>query len=142
MIRAAIFLAALLAVLVCAERSGERDPRIAIWILIAGSLLTLAAGLSGSSFRTASLLFAAIDFLVLAAFYVHALKSRFYWTLCLPAFQLNVCLAHVAKLLSPDIAANAYAAAQGGIWAYPQMIVILIAAIWADSKQRQATEKQ
>src|SRR3546814_4651233 len=73
--------------------------------------------------------------MVLAVFLIHALRSRYYWTLCLPAFQLLTCLTHVAKFAAPDILSQVYAAGQA-FWAYPQMLAILLAAIWAKGARR------
>jgi carbon starvation protein CstA len=103
--------------------------------LVIASFLTLAALLSGATFYVASSLLTALDFLVLAVFLAHALRSRYYWTLCLPAFQLLTCLTHVAKLVAPGIMSQVYSAGQA-FWAYPQMLVILLAAIWARSARR------
>src|SRR3546814_2565556 len=77
------------------------------------------------SFHVASQLLTALDFMVLAVFLIHALRSRYYWTLCLPAFQLLTCLTHVAKFAAPDILSQVYAAGQA-FWDYPQMLVILL----------------
>lgn len=135
MIRGLLYLAALLAVFVYVEFSREREPRIAIWTLVIASFLTLAALLLGATFYVASGLLTALDFLVLAVFLAHALRSRYYWTLCLPAFQLLTCLTHVAKFAAPGIMSQVYSAGQA-FWAYPQMLVILLAAIWARSARR------
>ena len=137
MIRAAIYLVLLLAVLAYVERSKWREPRIAIWTLTTTSFLTLAAALLGATFYTGSWLFTLVDLLALMVFLAHALKSRFYWTLCLPAFQLIPCMTNLAKFVAPDILPRVYAASQG-IWAYPQMFVILLAAIWANQKSQAA----
>src|SRR3546814_8576289 len=87
------------------------------------------------SFHVASQLLTALDFMVLAVFLFHALRSRYYLTLCLPAFRLLTCLTHVAKFAAPDILSLVYAAGQA-FWAYPQMLVILLAAIWAKGARR------
>jgi len=127
-----MYLAALLAVLIYVEHSKEREPRIAIWTLALASLMTLGAVLSGITFYVASAILTGLDFLVLAVFLGHALKSRYYWTLCLPAFQLLTCMTHITKFAAPDILSRVYSVGQG-FWAYPQMLVILFAAIWAKS---------
>ena len=135
MIRGLIYLAALLAILAYVELGKEREPRIAIWTLAIASFLTLGALLSGATFHVASQFLTALDFMVLAVFLIHALRSRYYWTLCLPAFQLLTCLTHIAKFAAPDILSQVYAAGQA-FWAYPQMLVILLAAIWAKRARR------
>src|SRR3546814_4041194 len=79
-IRGLLYLAALFAVLAYVELGKEREPRIAIWTLAIASFLTLGALLSGASFHVASQLLTALDFMVLAVFLIHALRSRYYWT--------------------------------------------------------------
>lgn len=126
-----IYLALLAITTVTVQWIGERETRFAIWTLVVGSFLTLAAALiTGSRFDFFSLLVMSVDLLVLAVFLGHALWSRRYWTLCLPAFQLITCFVHVVKLVAPEIAPRVYSAGQG-FWAYPTMLVILLAAIWA-----------
>lgn len=131
MIWGIVYLVSLLAVLILVLRIGERETRFAILTLVAGSLLTLASLIiANSRFDIFSLLVTALDFGVLAVFLGHALVSRRYWTLCLPAFQLLTCMTHVMKFVLPDLWPRLYSAGQG-FWAYPQMLVILLAAMWA-----------
>ncbi|MBB5707665.1 hypothetical protein [Sphingopyxis panaciterrulae] len=121
-------------------RIGERETRFAILTLVAGSLLTLASlVIADSRFDVFSLLVATLDFAVLVVFLGHALVSRRYWTLCLPAFQLLTCTTHVMKFVLPDLWPRLYSAGQG-FWAYPQMLVILLAAMWANADARARRE--
>lgn len=131
MIWGLVYLVLLLAVLIQVLRIGERETSFAILTLVAGSLLTLASLIiANSRFDIFSLLVASVDFAVLAVFLGHAFVSRRYWTLCLPSFQLIVCMTHVMKFVLPDLWPRLYSAGQG-FWAYPQMLVILLAAMWA-----------
>lgn len=131
MIWGIVYLVSLLAVLIQVLRIGERETCFAILTLVAGSFLTLASLIiANSRFDIFSLLVAGFDFAVLAVFLGHALVSRRYWTLCLPAFQLITCMTHVMKFGLPDLWPRLYSAGQG-FWAYPQMLVILLAAVWA-----------
>jgi hypothetical protein len=131
-----LYLATLLGTFIYVERGRERETRIAIRTLFLASLLTLAAVLSRATFVRAQTLLMLLDFLVLAAFLVHALWSRRYWTLCLPAFQSITCTTHIAMHVAPEIVPRVYSAGQG-FWAYPQLLVILLAAIWAKADRRQ-----
>ncbi|WP_428630261.1 hypothetical protein [Sphingopyxis sp.] len=123
-------------------RIGERESRTAILTLFAASAFTLL-GLyfSGTRFEVASLLVSSLDFLVLAIFLGHALVSKRYWTLCLPALQLITCTTHVLKAFAPEIIPRVYSAGQG-FWAYPQMLIILLAAIWAYQDRRARSRTQ
>ena len=58
-----------------------------------------------------------------------------YWTLCLPAFQLITCMTHLTKLVLPDLWPRLYSAGQG-FWAYPQMLVIVLATAWFQADRR------
>lgn len=108
--------------------AGDRDARIAILTLVGASALTvLTVYISGQYYETANGLVALVDFLLLGAFLWLALDSRRYWTLCLPALQLIVCLTHIAKFLAPDIVPRAYVVGQGH-WSYYQIILIVMAA--------------
>lgn len=131
MIWGIVYLISLLVVLAIVLRIGERETRFAILTLITGSFLTLISLIiANSRFDIFSLLVTTLDFAVLAVFLGHALVSRRYWTLCLPAFQLITCMTHLMKIALPDLWPSLYSAGQG-FWAYPQMLVILLAAMWA-----------
>lgn len=131
MIWGVIYVVLLAVITVIVLRIGERETRFAILTLAIGSALTLLSLLvSGSRFDIFSLLVMSVDLVVLAVFLGHALVSRRYWTLCLPAFQLITCFIHVVKLAAPEIAPRVYSAGQG-FRAYPTMLIILMAAIWA-----------
>lgn len=107
---------------------GNWETRLAILTLVCGSALSvLAVYLSGQYYESANLMVASVDLVVLAVFFAHALVSRRYWVLCLPALQLITCTTHLAKLLAPDIVPRVYSAAQGH-WAYYQIVLILAAA--------------
>ena len=135
MIWGILYLATLSSIYIYVERSRIPETRAAIRTLAAASLLTLMAVLSGVNFETASMMLTMLDFAILAVFLIQALSSRYYWTLCLPAFQLITCMTHLAKFAAPDIVSRVYSAGQG-LWAYPQMAVILLAAIWGRAHQR------
>lgn len=140
MIWAIVYLVSLLTLLAIVLRIGERETRFAILTLVTGSFLTLAGLIiAGSRFDVFSLLVTSLDFAVLAVFLGHALVSRRYWTLCLPAFQLITCMTHLMRLVLPDFLPRLYSAGQG-FWAYPQMLVILLAAIWARAEARRQAE--
>jgi hypothetical protein len=138
MIWGVIYLATMISILIFVEISKVPETRGAMRALCIASLLTLAAVLSGVHFYTASILLTMLDFAVLGVFIVQALSSRRYWTLCLPAFQLITCMIHLARFAAPDVLPRVYEAGQG-FWAYPQMALVLAAAIWGRSYRRSLT---
>lgn len=138
MIWGIIYIALLVAITITVVRIGERESVIAVLTVFVGTALTFASLLvSGSRYDIFSLLVTSVDFLVLAVFLGHALTSRRYWVLCLPALQLITCFAHIVKYVAPEFLPRAYSAGQG-FWAYPMLALILTAALWAraDRKER------
>lgn len=136
------YMTLLVAITVTVFRIGERESRIAILIVFTGSLMTIGAvAISQAKYRIFSGLVTSVDFIVLAAFVWQALRSRRYWTLCLPAFQLITCFTHIVKYVAPEFLPRVYIAGQG-LWTYPMLIIILMAALWtrADRKARERTE--
>lgn len=130
MIWGAIYVSALMLVAIVVLRIGERESSFAVLTAISANALTVAGlVISGSRYDVFSVLVMGVDLFVLAVFTGHALLSRRYWTLCLPAFQLVTCVTHVVKLVAPEIVPRVYSAGQG-FWAYPSMLVILMAALW------------
>ena len=115
---------------------GRARNAFAIWTVFVASVLTPAALIiSGTRFETFSLLLTLLDFVMLAVYLGHALVSRRYWTLCLPAFQFITCMTHLTKLVLPDLWPRLYSAGQG-FWAYPQMLVIVLATAWFQADRR------
>lgn len=141
MIWGAFYVGALALAAIVVLRIGERESSFAMLTAIGANVLTIAGLLiSGSRYDIFSLLVMGVDLFVLAVFTGHALLSRKHWTLCLPAFQLITCVTHVVKLVAPEIVPRVYSAGQG-FWAYPSMLVILMAALWAKAdRERQAIE--
>lgn len=122
-----IFIALIAATAAFTLYFGDREARLAILTLIAGTALTVVAVYSsGQYYETANGLVAAVDFLVLGVFLWISQTSRRYWTLCLPGLQAIVCITHIAKLIAPDIVPRAYVVTQGH-WSYYQIILILLA---------------
>ncbi|HMO74440.1 MAG TPA: hypothetical protein PKD48_03785 [Sphingopyxis sp.] len=142
MIWGLLYILLLAAVAIVVLRIGERESSFAILTAVAATLATVASLLiSGSRYDIFSLLVMSVDLAVFFIFLAHALLSRRYWTLCLPAFQLITCVTHIAKYLAPEIVPRVYSAGQG-FWAYPTILVILGAALWsnADRKARRADD--
>ncbi|WP_447759837.1 hypothetical protein [Sphingopyxis panaciterrae] len=131
-----IYIALIVGTAVAVLWIGDRECRLAIATLFAGSALTLAAlFLTKSYFERIDWLMLAIDLTVLGAFLAQALVSRRYWPLTLPMFQAITCATHLTKLAAPEIVPDAYSAAQGH-WSYWQMAIILIAAFYARAARR------
>jgi len=136
MIWGILYIALLVAITITVLRIGERESIKAVLTVFIGTALTFASLIvSGSRYDIFSMLVTSVDFLVLAVFVAHALTSRRYWTLCLPALQLITCFAHIVKYVAPEFLPRAYSAGQG-FWAYPMLLLILTAALWARADRR------
>ena len=139
MIWGVLYLVLLISVTVTVIRIGERESVIAVLTICGGTALTFASLLvSGSRYHIFSVLVASVDFIALGVQLTHALLSRRYWTLCLPAFQMITCITHVVKFAAPELLPRVYSAGQG-FWTYPMLFIILGAALWAraDRKARE-----
>lgn len=130
-----VYIALIVAITLVVLWIGDRECRLAITTLLAGSALTLGAlFFTGSYFERIDWLILAIDLAVFAAFLARALVSRRYWPMLLPMFQAITCATHLTKLAAPEIVPDAYSAAQGH-WSYWQMMIILIAACYARAEK-------
>lgn len=122
-----IFIALIAAATAYVLHAGNWETRLAILTLVGGSALTVfAVYFTGQYYESPNGLVALVDFFILGVFLWLSLRSRRYWTICLPALQSIVCITHIVKLIAPDIIPRVYVAAQGH-WSYYQIALILMA---------------
>jgi len=109
-----------------ALRSGGAPERIGATVLVAGSLLTLAAAVSSST-HYGSVEFGVflVDVATLVAFLALALRAERYWTLWIAALQLIGTAGHAVKLVDPNVIPRAYAFVTV-FWSYPMLLLIVI----------------
>ena len=121
-----IYLALLSAVTVYALVRGDRDARITA-IACVGATAATALVLSPLVGRYANVEtgVATIDFIVLAVFVTVALQSTRFWPLWISGLQLTTTLAHLIKLIEPELLNVAYAAALR-FWSYPILFILAI----------------
>ena len=127
MIRVIIFYALLLTVVLLALRHGDRETRLAALIAMAGSLLSAASVYSIGGAEPVEALVALVDLGVLAAFVFIALRSCRFWPLWVAGLQLTTVLAHILRLMSPDLVDIAYQTAMR-FWSYPILVILAVAA--------------
>lgn len=77
----------------------------------------------------------AVDLATLAVFVAVALRSERFWPLWVSGLQLTASVAHLLKLIQPDLMPFAYAAAEA-VWSYP-ILIILAVATWRVPRYRQ-----
>nr|WP_294170969.1 hypothetical protein [uncultured Sphingomonas sp.] len=130
-----LFYALLLAVVLLAVRHGDRETRFAALIALAGSLLSAASVYSVGGARPVEGFVALVDLGVLAAFVYVALRSCRFWPLWVAGLQLTTVLAHLLRLISPDLVDIAYQAAMR-FWSYPILIILAMAA-WRTHRYQQ-----
>lgn len=124
--RVLIFLALLLAVTAYALMRGDRDARITALACIGATVGTMIV-LSPLIVRYASVEtgVAAIDVAVLIVFVAVAVQSTRFWPLWISGLQLTTTLAHVIKIIEPELLNVAYAAAMR-FWSYPILLILAV----------------
>jgi hypothetical protein len=132
MIRIFLYYLLLLTVVSLAFRRGDRETRIAACICVAASVLSallmtfhtqVAAGV------------AVVDLAVLGLFVALALRTERFWPLWIAGLQLTTVLGHLLRLLEPGLVNIVYAAAMR-FWAYPILLILIVAAIRSERYRR------
>jgi len=121
-----LYLALLAAVTLYALIRGDRDARVTAIACVAATAIT-AVVLSPLAGRYGNVEtgVATIDFVVLAVFVTVALQSARFWPLWISALQLTTSLAHLIKLIEPELLNFAYAAALRA-WSYPILLILAV----------------
>jgi len=124
--RVLIYLSLLLAVTIYALRRGDREARVTALACV-GATAATAIVLSPLIVRSANVEtgVAAIDVAVLVVFVTVALQSARFWPLWISGLQLTTTLAHLIKLIEPDLLNVAYGAAMR-FWSYPILLILAI----------------
>jgi hypothetical protein len=111
------------AIIAC--RFGEKDEKIGIALIAAGSLATYLVTAGGKqSFLTMEWGIFLSDIVVFAAFVNLSLSSQKFWPIWVSSLQLVTVMTHIADLSIPNSLPNAYAFLQG-VWVYPMFLAIL-----------------
>lgn len=128
MLRVAFFYLLLLAVVALAFQRGDRETRAAGLVALTATLLSAASVHVLGGGRPVEAAVAIVDLAVLALFVAIALRSYRFWPLWVSGLQLTTVLAHILRMLSPDLVYFAYQAAMR-FWSYPILFIIAVAAI-------------
>ena len=128
MLRVTIFYLLLLGVVALALRRGDFETRLAAGIALLATLLSAASVTLFGGAQPVEIWVAVVDIGVLVAFVVIALRSSRFWPLWAAGLQLTTVLAHVLRLLSPDLVNIAYQAAMR-FWSYPILLILAVAAL-------------
>jgi hypothetical protein len=124
-----LFLALLLLVIATVLIKGDWEVRIATLVVSAGSVATgLISRLGDDAFDQPSSYLLLSESLVLAVLIFIALRSQRYWPLPVTALELATCLSLLVPLSDANLVAYAMGVAQG-LWAYPQLFILLCAAL-------------
>ena len=91
-----------------AWRGGGPERFAAFTLLVGAALSWLAVQHRGQAFIRFEGVLALVDVTALAVFLFLALFAQRWWPLCIAAFQLVACLAHLTKFLDPGFGAGAY----------------------------------
>lgn len=108
-----------------AIRFGERDGRLAAFLILAASGLSLPPTLMEQAYAKTELFIFAVDLLLLAGLYALTLTSRRYWPIWMTGFHLIAVVTHLSTMLVPDFTPRLYRA-MGSFWAIPMPLVMII----------------
>lgn len=128
MLRVFLFYLLLLSVTAVAFRRGDKETRVAVVIAFFATLLSAASVRAFGTAQPVETMVAMVDIGVLAAFVFIALRSCRFWPLWAAGLQLTTVMAHLLRLISPDMVNIAYQAAMR-FWSYPILLIIAVAAI-------------
>lgn len=135
MLRIALFSALLIGATGYALIRGRSDERLTAAICIVASLASLVlmgpVRLRYSNIEIGVLI---VDILTLVGFTYVALRSDRFWPLWVSGLQLTTSIAHLLKVLEPNLMPLAYAAA-GRSWGYPILIILAIGT-WRGQRRR------
>lgn len=127
MARALIFSGLLLAVCIYAMvRGGKPERYAALMYLAAFFASALSAQFGNRLYHSINWGIFAIDLILAVALSVLALHANRYWTIWASSIQLVAILAHLAKMLVPEIAAAAYQITLL-VWSYAAMPLLVAA---------------
>lgn len=135
-----IYVSLILGVAVFVFARGGLDEKIAITILVLGSAATLGVYAFRQSFVDPSPLLFVTDSLVLGAVLALAYRSSRFWPLPVASLQIASFLALLTPLISEGLLSYALGVAQG-LWAYPQMALIIIGTVRRRNRMKRMTLK-
>jgi len=128
MLRVFLFYLLLFAVVVIAFRRGDRETRFAGLTALVATLLSAASVTLLGAGEPVETAVALVDLAVLALFVAIALRSYRFWPLWVSGLQLTTVIAHVLRILNPDLVDIAYQTAMR-FWSYPILLIIAAAAL-------------
>ncbi|MEP7350254.1 MAG: hypothetical protein ABI668_09940 [Sphingorhabdus sp.] len=108
---------------------GRFDERLAAGALTAGSILTsLLYAQSAQNWLTPNTALLINEAAVTVVILYIAYRSNRFWPLPVAAFQITALLTPAAAMLGENLASYALGVTQG-LWAYPQLLILVIATI-------------
>jgi hypothetical protein len=103
---------------------GRSDERIAAAACVIATFASLAL-VTALRFSGVEFGILAVDLATLGVFLMVALRSERFWPLWVSGLQLTSSVAHLLKLIQPDLMPFAYAAAET-FWSYPILIILAV----------------
>lgn len=107
-------------------RGGSPERSAATMYLVAYMLSNLVTQLFGENYNQVQWLVLGVDVVLLGALFALALKANRYWGIWAAAFQLIAVVAHLAKILFPNIGAQAFAITLL-LWSYAVLPMLAVA---------------
>ena len=108
---------------------GRSEERLVAVALTIGSIVTYSLYVrAGKDWLNLDLALLLNEALVTAVILYIAYRSKRFWPLPVAAFQITALLTPIAALMGENLASYALGVTQG-LWAYPQLLILIIATI-------------
>lgn len=107
---------------------GKFDERVILAALVLGSVATGLINVQPSDWLSPNLALIINELAVSSVILWVALRSKRFWPLPVAAFQMLALLANAVNLVGKDLQSYAVGLTQG-IWAYPQLVILVIATL-------------
>lgn len=108
---------------------GRSEERLVAGALTIGSIVTYSLYVrAGKDWLNLDLALLLNEALVTAVILYIAYRSKRFWPLPVAAFQITALLTPIAALMGENLASYALGVTQG-LWAYPQLLILIIATI-------------
>lgn len=115
-------------------RGGKSEVLIGGMFVVATDLQKIAEHALASAYTAFDPIIAVTDASLFAVLLLIALRDPRVWILCATALQLVVSLAHVGKIMRPDISPLAYAILLGS-GGYPSQLLLIIGILQSSRKR-------
>ena len=120
---------------------GKFDERLTAAALLTGSLMTpILFSVSRQSWLTPNAALVINEAAVTVVILYVAYRSKRFWPLPVAAFQIAALMTPLAALFGENLASHALGVTQG-LWAYPQLVILVVATFRGLARQKATNSK-